>query len=182
LKALTIKNFESLNFSKALRIHLCIDLLLYNIFCYRRRFVTETFCYRRRFVMETFCRGDVLLRRRFVRRRFVEEMFCKETFCMCVEIISHIWPFWLVPLLWGYRSPQFWLAVCGSLWPIGDNAPPERWSWENLGTRWGFCCTTVAGGRGRKSWIFISTWVTYDLPGSHPQELARNMVKHNLVF
>jgi hypothetical protein len=55
------------------------DFLLYNIFCYRRRFVTETFCYRRRFVKETFCRGDVLLRRRFVWRRFVEETFCKET-------------------------------------------------------------------------------------------------------
>jgi hypothetical protein len=59
--------------------------VIYNIYCYRRRFVTKTFCYRRRFVKETFCRGDVLLRRRFVRRHSVEETFCKETFCMCVK-------------------------------------------------------------------------------------------------
>ncbi len=64
-----------------------IDLLLYNIFCYkrrfvtgdvllRRRFVTGDVLLRRRFVEEKFCYGDVLLgdvlsRRRFVRRRFV---------------------------------------------------------------------------------------------------------------
>ncbi len=48
-----------------------IDLLLYNIFCSRRRFVTGDVLLRRRFVEETFCYKDVLLGDVLSRRRFV---------------------------------------------------------------------------------------------------------------
>jgi hypothetical protein len=56
----------------------------------------------------------------------------------------------------------------------------ERWSRENPGTRLGLRCTIVAGGRGGRSQIFLSPWVTYDLPSrfTHPQELAGNAVKN----
>ncbi len=45
--------------------------LLYNIFCYRRRFVTGDVLLRRRFVEETFCQGDVLYGNVLYVRRFL---------------------------------------------------------------------------------------------------------------
>ncbi len=71
------KNYPNPILLDSTKINEHIDLLLYNILCYRRRFVTGDVLLRRRFVT-----GDVLLRRRFVtgdvflRRRFVEETFC----------------------------------------------------------------------------------------------------------
>ncbi len=61
---------------------------------------------------------------------------------------------------------------------------PERWSWENAGSHRGLRCTTVAGGRGGRSWIFLSPWVTADPPSqfTRPQELARNTVKPIRVY
>ncbi len=55
----------------------------------------------------------------------------------------------------------------------------ETWSQENRGTRRGLCYTRVAEGRGGRSQIFLSPWVTYDLPSqfTRPQELAGNTDK-----
>ncbi len=60
----------------------------------------------------------------------------------------------------------------------------ERWSRENAGSCRGLCCPTVAGGWVGRSRIFLSPWVTYDLPSrfTRPQELARNTVNINPFY
>ncbi len=57
----------------------------------------------------------------------------------------------------------------------------ERWSQENAGNYGDLSCTTVVGGEGGRSQIFLSPCVTYDLPSqfSRPQELVRILLKRD---
>jgi hypothetical protein len=109
------------------------DLLLYN-----------TFCYRRRFIKETFCRGDVLLRRRLVRRRFVEETFCKETLCMCVERIS------------GQITSKGWRV---SEWTTGGERVSEWTTGDERVSEWTTRVWRISGRTTSKGWR-VSEWTT----------------------
>ncbi len=72
--------------------------------------------------------------------------------------------------------------MCGPLRPIGDDAGPGEVGSGKPGDPPGspldYCGRGEGWGRGGRSRIFLSHWVTYDLPSrfTHPQELARNTV------
>ncbi len=69
--------------------------------------------------------------------------------------------------------------MCGPFRPIGDDAGSGEVESGKHGDPPGSPLHYCGEGEGGRSWIFLSPWVTYDLPSqfTHPQELARNTVK-----
>ncbi len=71
--------------------------------------------------------------------------------------------------------------LCGCVWLARANRRWCRPSRGGVGEMWDPAwVSTVLQWQGGRSGIFLSPWVTYDLPSrfTHPQELARNTVNH----